>query len=62
MKLIHSTYSEASMSQTTIYSGIFGLRMDEPQSKMIPEMVDQKKLPKKKKWMQCGISWRNHNE
>ncbi len=34
--------------------------MDEPYSKMIPEMVDQKKVPKKKKRMLCDIIWRNH--
>ncbi len=43
-------------------SNITGLRIDEPQSKMIPEMVDQKKLPKKKRWMLCGIFWKNHDE
>ncbi len=28
--------------------------MDKPKSKMIPEIADKKKLPKKKKWMLCA--------
>ncbi len=49
-------------NETTIYKWYNRFENGcEPQLKVISETVDQKKLPKKK-WMLCGIFWRNQGE